>query len=35
MVPRYGAYGAAVTGIITYTFMAIVSLKFSWKYFKS
>lgn len=35
MVPRFGAYGAAVTGITTYTFMAILSIIFSWKYFKS
>jgi O-antigen/teichoic acid export membrane protein len=35
LVPRYGAYGAAVTNIITYTFMAVISIRMSWRYFKS
>lgn len=34
MVPRYGAYGAALTSIITYTVMAFLSIFYSWKYFK-
>ncbi len=34
MVPHYGAYGAVITSIITYTFMAALCIKFSWKYFK-
>jgi O-antigen/teichoic acid export membrane protein len=34
MVPGYGAYGAALTSIVTYTFMALLSIIYSWKYFK-
>ncbi len=34
MVPRYGAYGAAVTSIITYTFMALLAVISAWKYLK-
>lgn len=34
MVPKYGAYGAAITSMITYTLMAISCILFSWKYFK-
>jgi O-antigen/teichoic acid export membrane protein len=35
MVPHYGAIGAAMTSILTYTFMATMSIVFSWRYFKS
>lgn len=34
MVPHYGAYGAALTSIITYSFMALLAVIFSWRYFK-
>ena len=34
LVPQYGAYGAAITGILTYTVMAAICMIFSWKYFK-
>jgi O-antigen/teichoic acid export membrane protein len=34
MVPHYGAYGAAITSIVTYTFMAVLSILFAWKYFR-
>jgi len=34
LVPHYGAYGAALTSIMTYTVMAFLSIFFSWKYFK-
>ncbi len=32
MVPQYGALGAAITSIITYTCMALLCMKASWKY---
>jgi O-antigen/teichoic acid export membrane protein len=35
IVPHYGAMGAAITSILTYTFMAVLSVIFSWRYFKS
>ena len=34
MVPHYGAYGAALTSIITYTLMALLSVICSWKYLR-
>jgi O-antigen/teichoic acid export membrane protein len=34
LVPQYGAYGAAITSIITYTFMALLSVIYSVKYFR-
>jgi O-antigen/teichoic acid export membrane protein len=35
MVPHFGALGAAITSILTYTFLAVTCLAFAWKYFKS
>jgi O-antigen/teichoic acid export membrane protein len=35
MVPYFGAIGAAITSILTYTFMATMSIIFSWRYFRS
>lgn len=35
LVPRYGAYGAAITSITTYSFMAVICFSAAWKYFKS
>jgi O-antigen/teichoic acid export membrane protein len=35
MVPHYGALGAAITSILTYTFLAVTCMGFAWKYFKS
>jgi O-antigen/teichoic acid export membrane protein len=35
LVPRYGAYGAAITSIATYSFMAVICFRAAWKYFKS
>ena len=34
LVPLEGAFGAAITSITTYTCMAILSIIYSWKYFK-
>jgi len=34
LVPHYGAYGAAMTNIITYSLLALLSVTYSWKYFK-
>ncbi len=33
MVPRYGAYGAAITIIVTYGIMMLLCMLFAWKYF--
>ncbi len=34
LVPRYGAYGAAITSLITYTIMGLLCIRVTWKYFK-
>ena len=34
LVPRYGAYGAAITSIVTYTILAVLSIVYSRRYFK-
>jgi O-antigen/teichoic acid export membrane protein len=34
MVPRYGAYGAAVTSILAYTFLALLSIIYSRRYLR-
>jgi len=34
LVPLQGAYGAAITSIVTYTIMAALGIIYSWKYFK-
>ncbi|MDP4261656.1 MAG: MATE family efflux transporter [Bacteroidota bacterium] len=34
MVPHYGAFGAAITSITTYTFLAAICIAAAWKYFK-
>jgi O-antigen/teichoic acid export membrane protein len=33
LVPKYGAYGAAITSIVTYSFMALLSVIYSRRYF--
>jgi O-antigen/teichoic acid export membrane protein len=34
LVPYYGAFGAAITSLITYTCMAGLCMVYSWKYYK-